>query len=229
MSMKGLEKITDKIIAEATAEADRILAEAKAEADAIRADYAARAEEIRTRLADEAARERAEMLNRTQTVTANRKRDAMLAAESAVVDEVFVSAKSMILQYDDEKYTELMAGLLAAALLEQMAAEESCAGFDSDEEICLPERYEVLMNKRDRERVGKVLLPLVGKKLKGKVAPEKIAMLVISNQNVAIEGGLILRCGDIEINCSLSLIFAQLREELEGEVSHALFNPPKRA
>jgi vacuolar-type H+-ATPase subunit E/Vma4 len=135
----------------------------------------------------------------------------------------------MISQYDDEKYTELMAGLLAAAMLEQVAAEASCADFSSDEEISLPDRYEVLMNKRDRARVEKTLLPLVCKKLKGRVAPEKTAALVIAPQTVAIDGGLILRCGDIEINCSLSLIFAQLRDELEGEVSQALFHPPKRA
>ena len=44
----------------------------------------------------------------------------------------------------------------------------------------------------------------------------------------AIDGGLILRYGDIESNCSLELLFAGLRRELEGEVSHALFAPKER-
>ena len=122
-----------------------------------------------------------------------------------------------------------MAGLLAAALLEQMAAERACNALGDDEEIVLPERYEVLMNPRDRERVGDRLLPRVCKKLQGKVTRDKTNALVISAQNAAIGGGLILRCGDIEINCSLSLLFAQLREELEGEVSRALFQPEQRA
>ena len=40
--MNGLEKITDRILGDAQAEADRILAEAKAERERILADYAAR-------------------------------------------------------------------------------------------------------------------------------------------------------------------------------------------
>ena len=229
MSMKGLDKITDKILDEARAEVARILGEATDEAEKIRAEYAARADAIRARLSDEAEREGQDIIARTKAAAANRRRNAMLAAQSSVVDEVFASAHAEIGRFDDAQYTELVAGLLAAAMLEQVSAEEACATLGSDEEILLPERYEILLNQRDRERVGKELLPLICKKLKGKVAREKTDALVISAQNAAIDGGAILRCGDIEINCSLSLLFAQLREELEGEVSRALFQPPKRA
>ena len=229
MSIKGLEKITDKILDEARAEATRILNDATDEANKIRAEQVSRAQDIRTRLSEEAEREGNELIARAKAAAANQRKNAMLAAQSAVVDEVFASALAEIEQLDDDKYTELMAGLLAAAMLEQVAAEKACDALGDDEEIVRPERYEVLMNSRDRERVSGRLLPLVCKKLKGKVAREKTDALVISAQNAAIGGGLILRCGDIEINCSLSLLFAQLREELEGEVSCALFQPEQRA
>ena len=55
------------------------------------------------------------------------------------------------------------------------------------------------------------------------VEKEKLDKLVLSKQTLSANGGLVLRCGNIEANCSLSLLFAQLREELEAEVSHALF------
>ena len=35
-------------------------------------------------------------------------------------------------------------------------------------------------------------------------------------------------CGSMEMNCSLSLLFAQLREEMETEVGQALFAPRKQ-
>ena len=229
MSMKGLDKITDKILDEAQGEVARILNDAADEAEKIRADYAERADAARARLSNEAEREGQDIIARAKATATNRRRNAMLAARSTVVDEVFESSYAEIGRFDDARYAELLAGLLAAAMLEQVATESACAALGSDEEILLPERYEVLMNQRDRERVGKKILPLVQKKLAGKVAREKTDALVISAQNAAIDGGLILRCGDIEINCSLSLLFAQLREELEGEVSRALFQPEKRA
>ena len=47
MSMMGLNKITDRILADAQAEADRILAEAEADCSRRRAEYEAEAERIR--------------------------------------------------------------------------------------------------------------------------------------------------------------------------------------
>ena len=52
--MNGLDRITDRILAEAQERADRILADAEAERDRITADYTARAEQIRTTLSAEA-------------------------------------------------------------------------------------------------------------------------------------------------------------------------------
>ena len=49
MSMTGLDKITDRILADARLEADRILSDAEAESARIRTDYARRADQIRVK------------------------------------------------------------------------------------------------------------------------------------------------------------------------------------
>ena len=89
--------------------------------------------------------------------------------------------------------------------------------------------YEVLLNERDRDRVGEALIKEVKQTAAGKLPAEMLARLTLANETVRIDGGLILRCGSIEANCSLSLLFAQLREELEAEVCRVLFSGDRRA
>lgn len=223
MSLNGLEKITDKIIAEAQAKADKILADAQAECDRITAEYANRAEALKETLTDAAEREGMDLVSRAKATAQTSKRNLMLATRSDLIDEVFAGALDGTKKLANENYTDLLVGLLSAAVLEQLSAEQTSKLYD-EEDIEEPEQYEVLLNQRDRDRIGKALIEGAQKKLSGKADADKLARLTLSDHTVQIDGGLILRCGSVESNCSLSLLFAQLREELEGDVSRALFD-----
>jgi len=224
MAMIGLERITDKILAEAQERADRILADAKAESERITADYAARAEQIRTTLSSEAEREGMDRVSRAKSAAATNKRNLLLQTQSELIDGVFDGALDYIRNLDSEKYTDLLIGLLCAAFVEQMEAESISRTLYGAEEAIDPVCYEVLLNQRDRDRYGNAVIDGAGKRLAGKVSSEKLEKLRLADRAVAIDGGLILRFGDVESNCSLALLFAQLREELEAEVGHALFD-----
>ena len=91
-----------------------------------------------------------------------------------------------------------------------------------------PEAYEILLSKQDREKCGEALLTSARTRLVGRVEKKKLDLLTLSDECAEIDGGLILRCGDVASNCSFALLFADLRRELEGEVSHALFDPKER-
>lgn len=223
MSLNGLEKITDKIIAEAQARADKILADAQAECDRITAEYANRAEALKETLTDAAEREGMDLVSRAKATAQTSKRNLMLATRSDLIDEVFAGALDGTKKLTNENYTDLLVGLLSAAMLEQLNAEQTSKLYD-EEDVEEPEQYEVLLNQRDRDRIGKALIEGAQKKLSGKADADKLARLTLSDHTVQIDGGLILRCGSVESNCSLSLLFAQLREELEGDVSRALFD-----
>ncbi len=223
MSLNGLEKITDKILAEAQARADKILSDAQVECDRITAEYAARAEAIKETLSEAAEREGMERVARARATAMTAKRNMMLATRSELIDDVFAGALDGTKKLADQNYTDLLVGLLCAAMLEQLDAEEKSRLYDG-EDAEEPEKYEVLLNQRDRDRVGKAVVEGAKQKLGGKVEEKKLARLKLSSHTVAIDGGLILRCGSVESNCSLALLFAQLRQELEGDVSHALFD-----
>ena len=221
--MNGLEKITDKILAEAQEKADKILADADAECARLTAEYDARAAGIREKLSAEAERAGMDYVSRAKATATNAKRNLLLQTKSDLIDEVFDSALEGTKKLTNDHYVELLAGLLAAAMLEQLESEENDKALYGEESE-VPEAYEVLLNQKDRDRVGALVIETAKKKLTGKTSGEKLSRLCLSSKTVAIDGGLILRFGAVEANCSLSLLFAQLREELEGEVSHALFD-----
>ena len=225
MAINGLNKITGKILSEAQAKADKILADAQAECDRINAEYAERAEKIRTDISTEAEKGGMEYVARIRSTSATSKRNLLLQTKSDLIDGVFASVLEQTRTLELEKYNEILVGLLSAALIEQVESEETSRELYGDEETIVPESYEVVFNQRDRDRSGKAVLEGVQKHLIGKVPAEKLAKLSLSSQAINIDVGLILRCGNVESNCSLSILFAQLREDLESEVASALFDP----
>lgn len=224
MSMNGLEKITGKILSEAQTRADGILAEARSECAEIEARYAERAQKIRESLSDEATKRGMERVSRAKAEAETYQRNLLLRTKSDLIDGVFDRALDWVRHLEADQSVELLAGLLCAAVLEQAEAERVASTLYHEEEEPLPTAYEVLMNQRDRERYGKTVLEAAKKKLNGRIAEDRLAKLRLADRPVSVDGGLILRAGDVEINCTFPLLFAQLRAESEAEVAHALFD-----
>ena len=224
MAINGLNKITDKILSEAQAKADKILADAGAECDRINAEYAERAEKIRSEISGEAEKGGMEYVARIRSTAATNKRNLLLQTKSDLIDGVFAGVLEQTRNLELQKYNEILIGLLSAALLEQIDSEETSRNLYGEEDALAPEVYEVVFNQRDRDRSGKAVIEGVQKHLTGKVSAEKLARLSLATQTANIDGGLVLRCGNVESNCSLAILFAQLRESLESEVARTLFD-----
>ena len=224
MATNGLNKITERILAQAQQEADRILAEAEADCRKIRADYAAQAEEIRQNLSNEAERKSEDAIARAKSASAMQKRNIIGQKRSDLIDGVFSDAFAWVKNLSSEKYTDLLVGLFSAAMLEAVGTEQKNRALFGDEDFEPVAAYEIVLNKDDRESCGKAVLEGLRRKLNGKISAETLTKLQLSSKTANIAGGGILRMGDIESNCSLEMIFSQLRRELEAEVSRALFS-----
>lgn len=229
MAMTGLDKITGKILAEAEKEAKKILDEASDAARVVESEYREKADAIRKDAAQETERKIAEIDSRASASVETDRRNRLLEAEGKLVDEVFAAAEATIRAYSEEKMLDFLTGLLAYAMIEQASAEADSLTLYGEEGALLPDTYELILNAKDRTRYGQAMISGVGNKLIGKVPSEKLAKLRLSDKTVGISGGFILRYGDIESNCSFDLLFAELRQKLEIEVSHALFNNLKQA
>ena len=86
MATNGVNRITDKILADAQARADKILADAQAECDKISADYNARAQQIRDKLSDDAQAKGTDLIARAKAAAAMKKRNILQAQESGFWD-----------------------------------------------------------------------------------------------------------------------------------------------
>ena len=194
--MNGIEKIIQRMEADAKAERDSITAAAQTQADAIRHDYQVTAATMQQdaqvrRLAQNA--ERLEHLNGSSQMAC---RQRTLAAKQAVIDEAFARAAQELTQLPREQYVPLLASLAA----------ENGAG---DEEI--------ILSAADRAAVGLAVVDAANAKKPG-------AAFRLSDETRELGGGLVLRRGKVELNCGFAERLRRLRQEESSHVAKLLFD-----
>lgn len=225
MAVTGLEKITGKILSEAQADAAHTIAEAQAKCDAVRAEYARRADALVEQQREDARREGERLTARAKSGVAMDKRNILLAARADMIDETYAAAYAELKSLPEEDYLALLVRLLTDALVTCREERKQNLALYGDEEVTAePEQYEVILNPRDRDTYGEKLLAGVRRAVVGKVETGVLDKLILSSDTAHIDGGLILKYGDVETNCSFEVVFADVRERTEAEVSRMLFD-----
>ena len=221
--MTGLSKITDKILDEARRDAAAKLAEADAEVARISAEYAEKANNI-TAAANAAAKsEAAEIALRARSGEKTLKKNALLETQSEMIDRAFAVARKEIAELEGEARLDLLTGLLCACLWSEYDAEKQREAIYGEDEKDEPFIYEVLLNQRDRDKLGARLMESFKRRIVGKDMGDLPERVRLSSDTADIEGGLVLRRGSVEINNSVEAIFSYLRPRLEAEVAKILF------
>jgi V/A-type H+-transporting ATPase subunit E len=219
--MTGLEKVTGKIIADAEADARVILDRAEAECAAVKEKYAAATEAELEKLREENDRECQSLIIRARSSAAMAKRNALLEARAALLDEAYALAERQIKNLNAEQYLDLLQKMLRSALKNQLAGEEESMRLYGED--ISPAVYEVILNSRDRDTYGETLLPAFRTGYGAKLPETAHAKLRMAAETAPIDGGLVLRCGPVETNCSLAMLMAENRRETEAKVSRILF------
>ena len=219
--MTGLEKVTGKIIADAEADARVILDRAEAECAAVKEKYAAATEAELEKLREENDRECQSLIIRARSSAAMAKRNALLEARAALLDEAYAMAERQIKNMNPEQYLDLLQKMLRSALKNQLAGEEESMRLYGED--ISPAVYEVILNSRDRDTYGETLLPAFKTGYGARLPETAHAKLRMAAETAPIDGGLVLRCGPVETNCSLAMLMAENRRETEARVSRILF------
>ena len=222
--MIGAGRITEKIISDAENDARAKLAAAGSDSEKLRKQYSRRAAELRESMLAKAEEDAEMFVSRAKSTAAVEKRNAILNAKSEMVDAAFDTALAEIRAMEPEKYRSLIVGLIESAVLAQINAEtEEIKNYGADE-LSVADKYEVVLNRRDREAHGAAVIDGIRRSSIGKISADQVEKIVLSDKTAEIDGGAMIKYGDMEINCSLSMIFARLREELESEIYGILFN-----
>lgn len=219
--MTGLEKVTGKIIADAEADARATLAAAQADCEAADAAAAAKTEADCDGLRESAGREGESLIRRAKSAAEMARRDVLLETRSGLVEEAYRQAEKEIRDLPADKCAALLTGMLKAALRRQLEDEQESMRLYG--ENIAPAAYEILLNARDRKTYGQQLLDAVNAGSFAKIGLTRQDAVKLPNETADITGGLILRCGEVEINCSLRMMFDEVRRRTEGRVSGILF------
>ena len=220
--MTGLDKIIERILADAKERARAILEGAQSDCQHAVAAYNERANNIREEIADRALQEGEQLIARARSAAAMTRRNILLDAKSEMLDEAFAAAKAQICDTDYGKYRELLVALLSCALLQQAKGEQDALGYgDEVEEI---DSFEVLFNESDRASLGEGVIEGARRVTERRIGAERVSGLRLSSECADIDGGLILRCGDVEINCSITVLLQEMKRELEGKINSILFD-----
>lgn len=219
--MTGLEKVTGKILADAEADARVILERADAECAEIAARFEAETEAEAERMREQNDRECQALIIRAKSSAAMAKRNAVLEARAALMDEAYAAAERQVRSMSGEQYLDLLQKMLRSALKRQLEGEEESLRLYGED--ISPALYEILLNSRDRDTYGERLLTAFREGFGAKLPAAALQKLCLSPETVRIDGGLILRCGPVETNCSLAMLMAENRRETEAKVSRILF------
>ena len=219
--MTGLEKVTGKIIADAEADAREILAKADDECAAIRERHGAALEAELEKLREANDRECQALIVRARSSAAMAQRNALLEARAAILNEAYAAAEKQVRSMNGEQYLDLLQKMLRSALKRQIEGEEESMRLYGED--ISPATYEVVLSSRDRSTYGDKLMTAFRSGLGSKLPATVHAKLRLASDVANIDGGLILRAGPVETNCSLAMLMAENRRETEAKVNRILF------
>ncbi|MBS5433456.1 MAG: hypothetical protein DBX49_00235 [Clostridia bacterium] len=195
--MKGTEKIIAHIQADAKAQADAILAQAEQQCASIREDYEKKASAAYGDKIRAGVKECQDKVDSIERIAQMEAKKAVLALKQEMVSASFDKARDMIVGLPKEQYT---------AFLAKLAAQAAVTG---DEEV--------LLNGRDRDTVGPAAV---------KAANEMLGAgrLTLAADAGNFAGGLILRRGNIEVNCTVELLVELCRADMSAQLAGVLFD-----
>ena len=198
--MNGIDRITDRIEADAREQAKAIIAEAEAKCAEIRKENEKKAQERYLQLIRNGTKDCESGLERRKSAAEMDAKKSVLALKQDCVAEAFDMAKRRLADMPEDSYVGFLASLAASA-----AADGS---------------GEIVLSARDRERCGKAVLERANAALAAKGLTPALTLAADSRE---ISGGLILRQGGVEGNCSIEALVEALKGPMTADVARTLF------
>jgi len=199
--MSGIEKITARIKRDAEAETEAALAEARREAEEVINHYETEAAKQAGEMTRRGAAQADERFKRLEGVAELEAGKNVLAVKQEMLNTAFSRAAEAIVKLPDEKYVKF---------LSELAVRYSHTG-----------KEQVFLSKTDLEKHGAKVVSSANATL---AAQGKPASLSLSDKAADIDGGLILKEGNVEINCTIDTILQLTRDKISTEVAEVLFN-----
>lgn len=177
--MDGLNKITEHIIEKAHSEADRIIEKANSDAAEINRCSEIQKEKIRSEAQKKLKTDCDRIIKMGESADRQNEKRLILEMKSAAIGDIILEAKNSIKNCGKDEYVRILKTLLKNSVPDKNG--------------------EVLFSKKDKELADGELAEYITEISGGR--------LKLSGETIDIDSGFVIRCGKIEINCSVDSIF----------------------
>jgi V/A-type H+-transporting ATPase subunit E len=203
--MGKAEKLKQKILNDAEAEARKIIEEGEAEARGITDQARAEAEKAASEYHAKAEADAAEHIRRKTSLRELEARKAVLAEKGRLIEEVYDKVLESLREKDRAGGYALTRDLLLKAV--ETGTEE------------------IIVAPEDRKAIDKSFVDGLNAEL---VKAGKKGQLTLSEETREIRGGFILKRGRAESNSSFDTLLTMLKDDVETEVADILFGEAGR-
>lgn len=198
--MNGIEKITARINADAEEEIRKVREASEKRCAEIKAENERKAEAEYWKIIQNGAKEIEDRASRTDRTARLEAKKTILAMKQQMVSKAFDLARDKIVDLPEQDYVGFL------------ARQASSAAITGQEEL--------IFNEQDSKRYGGKVVKTANEMLAKKGGE---AALTLSGMTRRIYGGLILKQGDIEVNCTVETMLDLSRGELAAQVAEVLF------
>jgi V/A-type H+-transporting ATPase subunit E len=198
--MNGIDKIVERILETADLDREKILADADTEARDICGSLKDLADAEALEAVGRGKEQARKRIERSAGSSELETRRMILESKQKMVDMAFIRAKGLLLQLPDDEYASFLAKLAGQALLTG--------------------KEEIILGQTDVDRYGSRIIAKVNKLAAEKGLP---AAVTVSSGSGSFEGGLVVRMGNVETNCTFDTLLRMLRDSMAGDVAGILF------
>ena len=191
----SIEKITSKIISEASELKEKTLSEARAQSDAVLAEAQRKAQEMVEESKKRGLEEKEKIISRRKSVADIDCRKVFLAKKQELIGQCFDKAVDEIISMDEADYTDLLTALGKSSGL--------TAG-------------QLIFNEKERAAIGQKVVDALNAAVTG-------GSFALSEETRKLRGGYMLMCGQTFINNTIEALVEEARPELVAEVAKMMF------
>ena len=191
----SIEKITSKIISEASELKEKTLSEARAQSDAVLAEAQKKAQEMIEESKKRGLEEKEKIISRRKSVADIDCRKVFLAKKQELIGQCFDKAVDEIITMNEADYTELLTALGKNSGL--------TAG-------------QLIFNEKERAAIGQKVVDGLNAAIPG-------GSFALSEETRKLRGGYMLMCGQTFINNTIEALVEEARPELVAEVAKMMF------
>lgn len=197
--MTGLEKILKAIESDSKAQAETVILQAKQEAEEIMEAAKKEAEKKCAQIAENSDADVKAVISRAESAASLQERKMILDAKQQIISNIIADARNYLVKLPDSDYLEII-----LEMVKRHAHKK--AG-------------KILFTETDKRRLPQDF----NSRLKAALSELPGASLVLAEETASIDGGFLLKYGDIEENCSFDALFDAAKEALQDRVNTLLF------